>query len=69
MRLGVDITRRIKLEKELEEERTNLEIKVKERTKKLLEIERKLTEAQRIARIGNWELDLKTNQLWFSDEV
>ena len=28
-----------------------------------------LTEAQRIARMGNWELDLQTNKLAWSDEV
>lgn len=67
--LGVDITKRVTLEKELENERANLELKVQERTKELLEIERRLTEAQRIAHLGNWELDLKTNKLWFSDEV
>ncbi|MGF7118570.1 sensor histidine kinase [Methanobacterium oryzae] len=67
--LGVDITRRVTLEKELEKERANLELKVQERTKELLESERKLTEAQRIAHLGNWELDLKTDDLWFSDEV
>jgi signal transduction histidine kinase len=67
--LGVDITRRVTLEKELEKERSNLELKVQERTKELLESERKLIEAQRIAHLGNWELDLKTNKLWFSDEV
>ena len=27
-----------------------------------------LLETQRIGRIGNWERDLKTNQLWWSDE-
>lgn len=67
--LGVDITKRVTLEKELEEERINLEIKVGERTKKLIESERRLIEAQRIARIGNWELDLNSNNLWFSEEV
>jgi PAS domain S-box-containing protein len=35
----------------------------------LRESEMRLKEAQRIARIGNWELDLKTNSLHWSDEV
>ena len=35
----------------------------------LRENEKRLKEAQRIAHVGNWELDLKTNSLYFSDEV
>ena len=35
----------------------------------LRESEMRLKEAQRIARIGNWELNLKTNSLYWSDEV
>ncbi len=31
--------------------------------------QRRLLEAQEIGRIGNWELDLATNLLWWSDEV
>ncbi len=67
--LGVDITKRKKLEMELETERNNLELKVQRRTEELLESKKKLIEAQKIARLGNWELELKTNKLWFSDEM
>jgi PAS domain S-box-containing protein len=35
----------------------------------LAETQRKLIEAQRIGRVGNWELDLRTGRLWWSDEV
>jgi len=35
----------------------------------LQETQRKLIEAQRIGRVGNWELDLRTGRLWWSDEV
>ncbi|MDH4285022.1 MAG: PAS domain-containing protein, partial [Gallionellaceae bacterium] len=35
----------------------------------LRESETRLTEAQRIARIGNWELDLVNNKLWWSEEI
>ncbi len=35
----------------------------------LSEVQRKLLNAQRLGRIGNWELDLKTHRLWWSDEV
>jgi len=35
----------------------------------LQETQRKLIEAQRIGRVGNWELDLQTGRLSWSDEV
>lgn len=67
--LGIDITDRKILEKKLNKERDILNLKVHEKTKELLEIEKKLIKAQEIAQIGNWELDLKTNELWFNDEM
>jgi PAS domain S-box-containing protein len=36
---------------------------------KLREIHGKLVAAQRIGRMGHWEMDLATNRLWWSDEV
>ena len=35
----------------------------------LRESEARLTEAQRIAHLGNWDLDIVTNELWWSDEI
>lgn len=35
----------------------------------LREVQRKLLNAQRLGRIGNWELNLKTRQLWWSDDA
>ncbi|MDO9400109.1 MAG: PAS domain S-box protein [Polaromonas sp.] len=35
----------------------------------LQEVQRKLLNAQHLGRIGNWELNLKTGQLWWSDEM
>lgn len=35
----------------------------------LHETQSKLIEAQRIGRVGNWELNLRTGALWWSDEV
>jgi len=35
----------------------------------LREVQRKLLNAQRLGRIGNWELDLATRKMWWSDEV
>ena len=35
----------------------------------LLEVQRKLLDAQRLGRIGHWELDVQTGQLLWSDEL
>jgi len=35
----------------------------------LQEANRRLSEAQRVARLGSWELDLLTNHLYWSDEI
>jgi PAS domain S-box-containing protein len=35
----------------------------------LAETQRKLIESQRIGRVGNWELDLSSGRLWWSDEA
>ena len=35
----------------------------------LRETQRKLVETQRVGRVGNWELDLRSGRLWWSDEV
>ena len=42
---------------------------LKETEKKLIENEKNLKEAQRIAKIGSWELDNSTNMLTWSDEA
>lgn len=36
---------------------------------KLIRSEEKLIEAQRLAKVGNWELDIQTNRLEWSDEI
>ncbi len=46
-----------------------LEIRVQERTAELSASRERLAEAQRIARIGSWELDLTRNHLSWSEEV
>ncbi len=35
----------------------------------LSQVENRLLEAQRIARIGNWDWDIPTGDLWWSDEI
>ncbi len=43
--------------------------KLKEERKALIKSEKRLKEAQELAHIGHWELDLKTNSLEWSDEL
>ncbi len=46
-----------------------LEQLVEQRTEKLAESEEKLQEAQRLAHIGSWELDLTTHRMTYSKEA
>lgn len=64
-----DITERKHGEDELLKHRNHLEELVSERTEKLRKSESSLTEAQHIAHLGNWELDIETGKLAWSDEV
>ena len=61
----LDITDLKKAEKELLQKNNDL-FEAKEHSEKS---EKSLKEAQSIAKLGNWELDLKTNQLYWSDEM
>lgn len=61
---------------ELRSAQDQLESKVAERTSELVsanaalrESETRLAEAQQIARIGNWEWNVRSNDLYWSDEV
>jgi PAS domain S-box-containing protein len=58
-----------KRDQELNEARKDLERRVEERTGDLQRTQVLLAEAQRLARIGNWEWDLASNALWWSDEM
>ena len=53
----------------LEDYNQTLEGRVAERTAELTASEAKLQEAQKLAHLGNWEWDLVTNQLYWSDEI
>ena len=71
-----DITERKKAEEALKKAHENLEEKVKERTfelgktyNSLKESEYGLSEAQKTAHIGNWDLDLVTGEAYWSDEM
>jgi PAS domain S-box-containing protein len=69
-----DITNRKEIEAKLKETLDSLDVKVKERTAELeeaynslLENEIRLNEAQKIARIGNWDWNLLKNKLYWSN--
>ena len=71
-----DITDAKKAEAKLKETLDNLEKLVKERTakfeeayKSLEESEKGLAEAQKMARLGNWDWNIITNELQWSDEI
>ena len=76
MNMLTDITDRKESEAKLQETLNNLENLVKERTAELekaynslKENEKSLAEAQSMASIGNWDWNIRTNELYWSNEM
>jgi PAS domain S-box-containing protein len=74
--IAVDITERKRAEEALKKANDTLEEKIKERTieleeayNSLLENKMRLSEAQKIAHLGNWDWNLMTDELYWSDEL
>lgn len=74
--LNASVTERKRTEEALRNFGNQLEERVTERTKELRKaakeieiINKRLTEAQRLAHIGNWEWDIKANRISWSDEL
>ena len=66
---GRDATKRRQAEDALQKAKDSLEINVQKRTAELRAKEASLAEAQRIAHLGNWDWNIHTNELFWSDEV
>ncbi len=64
-----DITERKNREQEIANLNGELEIKIKHRTKDLQRTQEMLFEAERMAKIGSWELDISTNTFSWSPEM
>ncbi len=64
-----EVAKRKEAEKELLEYSDNLEVLVKEKTKKLQQEHYHLAKAQKIAHVGTWELDVITNIFKWTEET
>ena len=64
-----DISERIISEQKILELNENLERKIRERTKELVEKKMLLDEAQQMARVGNWNVDFITSNVIWSDGI
>ncbi|WP_181357626.1 PAS domain-containing protein [Stenomitos frigidus] len=64
-----ELAERRRTEATLQQLNQELETRVQERTAKLQASEASLREAQRIAHLGNWELDLATQDIIWSEEL
>lgn len=76
LNVSVDITDQkyteekvLKAEEKLRKLNLELENKVKERTKAFARTEAKLKEAQKISHFGNWEYDIKSGKITWSEEL
>ena len=64
-----DVTGRRKAETELQKLNAELECRVNERTKELEKLNNLLEKTGELARVGGWEIDLRKNELIWSDMV
>ena len=65
----MEITARKRAEVALREAHEQLKTREEKRTTELRLTESRLNEAQRIAKLGNWDWNLVSNELWWSEEL
>jgi len=65
LKMDIDVTEQKRAEAELKKRREQLE----NAYNSLKESERSLSEAQRMAHLGNWNWNIVTNELYWSDEI
>jgi PAS domain S-box-containing protein len=67
--MAAEITFREQVESRMRLLADSLERRVADRTAELSRVYDRLVEAQAVAHVGSWEWDVKTNTLWWSDEM
>jgi PAS domain S-box-containing protein len=67
--MAAEITFREQVENRVRMLADSLERRVAERTAELTRVYDRLVEAQAVAHVGSWEWDVRTNTLWWSDEM
>lgn len=65
LKMNIDVTEQKRADAELKKRREQLE----NAYNSLKESERSLSEAQRMAHLGNWDWNIVTNELYWSDEI
>jgi len=67
--VAAEVARRKAIDAELRALNDALERRVQARTRELITVHDRLSEAQQVAHIGSWEWNVTNNTLWWSDEL
>jgi PAS domain-containing protein len=67
--VAAEVSRRRDVERDLRRLNDDLEWTVTTRTDELLRVNERLIEAQEVAHVGSWEWDMRSDRVWWSDEM